>query len=235
MDLSTGVTASITAALGTISLPGIDILCIFIFATYPLKIVHKPIGGFRKLVDFSSAKAWETVNTLTGVNSVLAENFQWESGIQRLERLGLNWIQKQSAQDLVSIHRDRTNELTVRFLNPQGEVAGYLDFATAYAEHESHPKTYLKSMGITPNNKAESDLMRSLVRAIGPMSSLRYNVNRHIQLAERTTPEFIENLSKQFYIESATTDGEFVKYVFEDRAINVRRGVIRQRTCRSLF
>ena len=237
LDLTTGQIASITAGLGTISLPGVDILCIVIFASYPLKAVHKPISWMREMGTKSVSKAWSKVNTLTHWNESLLRNFTRESGLDRAERLALELVHKSRSDRYRLYHRRSSNDqLNVFVIDPENSKVAEMEFRSTQSSHEAKSMSFLKRLSIRPEHPESYELIQLLAKQLGPLSSLNYNVKRHINQSRKLSSEDLLALRQQFYIQEVhQTPENTVEFMFEDRAINVRSSFKRSKSCLSLF
>ena len=229
MDLSTGLVATIGAGLATISLPGVDILCIVIFVSYPLKAVHRSISNIKKPIFDVGRSLKKTYQVL----SAFDRRYIYQDGIHSLNHDFSQWIANQTHYSQSTIAKNQ-NTLILRIINPDHTNVGELLF-TKNNSSTQNDTTYLKSATFNSHSSSDIKIFKGLINSLGLNWNNQYNLKRAINTLGSESQ--IKEFSKQFYVKEAYQTHDFTHFQFEEQSITVPGRYVKKPslTCTQLF
>jgi hypothetical protein len=208
-DLSGATIAIVTPALTAIAFPGLDILCILIFASYPLKAIHKPIG----FVAYGFEKALQPF--LKSIN-----NYERGPGLERVKK-NLNFITKYIEQ----VRTENSGSTSsVLLFNKHDKPMMNLTFQT------ENRVTYLKKISISNWYSVDYERAEFISDKILSYNSA-YAAKQVLMAHKKRTLNHKENL---FYVEGVTEKDYMTDISFKNFSLIIP-GLKRLKACFNIF
>lgn len=208
-DVSASTVAVVTPLLTAIAIPGLDILCILIFAAYPIKAVHKTIDTVVEL--FSRPIKNQIINKIP---------LERGAGIQRIVK-NLNEITKVIPSTLAE---GNFYKYSIYSFDQRGNKQVKYSFET------KGNTTYLKEIHINNINQINYESAIAFSRTL-----MSFNAYYAVKEAlENHQKQNLESYEKTFYVKRVVNKDTETEILFENRALIIP-GLLQKKSCSSFF